>query len=304
MPFGMRHAQSVVVQKRVYVGGGNAGMLMRDRNDYTVMEYDIASIGWNKLPYTACGFAMTAVNNQLVLVGGWEHPLGPYSKVLGVWRAESKEWTHPYPDMSTARSHCSAVVYNEWLAVAGGFGHAGGVPGGKMAKLLSVEVMNTGTKQWYAAPPTPTPWGGMKTAIVGDTWYFMGDYTDASRKSINEVYSVSLPALVPQLHPQDSRGRDKHQVWKEIPGLPITRSTPLSINGSLLAVGGMDKGDTSVTAIHLYQPDTGQWVKVGDLPNPRYSCTCAMVAEKAIFVAGGWSYDPATPSRMDILCIQ
>ena len=121
MPFGMEDSlQSVVVKGRVYVGGGEAGY-----DNYIVMEYDISSGKWAKLPlYRACYFAMTVINNQLVLVGGWEH--GDRSKVLGVWRAESKEWTHPYPDMPTARSHCSAVVYNEWLAVAGGGGNGGG----------------------------------------------------------------------------------------------------------------------------------------------------------------------------------
>ena len=46
--------------------------------------------------------------------------------------------------------------------------------------LSSVEVMNTDSKQWYAGPPTPTPWSHMKTAIVGDTCYFMSGYTGAS----------------------------------------------------------------------------------------------------------------------------
>ena len=107
MPFGMA-GQSVVVQGRVYVGGGWVGFGSDDHN--IVMEYDISSGKWAKLtPYRACYFAMTVINNQLVLVGGEEH--GGCSKVLGVWRAESKEWTHPYPDMPTARPSCSAVVY-------------------------------------------------------------------------------------------------------------------------------------------------------------------------------------------------
>ena len=37
------------------------------------------------------------------------------SKVLGLWRADSKEWTHPYPDMPTARAQGSAVVYKECM---------------------------------------------------------------------------------------------------------------------------------------------------------------------------------------------
>ena len=274
MPFGMvDYVQSVVVQGRVYVGGGEAGC-----DKYIVMEYDISSEKWAKLPpYRACYFAMTVINNQLVLVGGWEH--GVRSKVLGVWRAESKEWTHPYPDMPTARSHCSAVVYNEWLAVAGGW--YGG-------RLSSVEVMNTDSKQWYAAPPTPTPWSHMWTAIVGDTCYFMGGLTAGSYDYNTVVYSVSLPALISQLPSLDSRERGKqHQIWKEIPGLPTTRSTPLSIRGSLLAVGGRDEYDKAVSAILLYQPDTEEWVKVGDLAIPQYDCTCAMITDTEMLVAGG-----------------
>ena len=98
---------------------------------------------------------------------------------------------------------------------------------------------------------------------------------------------MSLPALISQLHLQGS-GK-QHQIWKEIPGLQTTHSTPLSISGSLLAIGGKDKDHNLkvVTAIHLYQPDTAAWVKVGDLPTPRYSCTCAMITKREILVAGG-----------------
>ena len=277
MPFGMGdYVQSVVMQGRVYVGGGGA----RYANNYTVMEYDISSGKWTELPpYRARYFAMTGIDNQLVLVGGREH--NGYSKVLGVWRAESKEWTHPYPDMPTAHAHCSAVVYNEWLAVAGGLVDVG--------MLSSVEVMNTDSKQWYAGPPTPAPWSHMKRGIVGDTCYFIGGLTGQFIGTPpTVVYSVSLPALISQLSSLDSRERGKqHQIWKEIHGLQTTYSTPLSIRGSLLAVGGRDKDDKAVSAILLYQPDTGEWVKVGDLPNPRYNCTCAMITDTEMLVAGG-----------------
>ena len=279
MPFEMGgYVQSVLVQGRVYVGGGVNGWGSND--NYIVMEYDISSGKWAKLPpYRAWGFAMTVINNQLVLVGGREH--GPYCKVLGVWRAESKEWTHPYPDMPTARSQCSAAFYNEWLAVAGGVGDG-------VVRLSSVEVVNTGTKQWHwhAAPPTPTPWAQMRTAIVGDSCYFMGGVTYGLDTTV--VYSVSLPALISQLHLQGSRkGGKQHQIFQEIYGLQTALSAPLSISGSLLAVGGIDKQGKAVTAIQLYQPDTGEWVKVGDLPTPRYQCTCTMIADREMLVTGG-----------------
>ena len=252
-------------------GGGGAGV----DNRHIVMTYNISAGKWATLPpYSKHYFAMTVIDNQLVLVGGRGLD-GVKSKVLGVWSEDSKKWTHPYPDMTTPRDSCSAVVYNQYLVVAEGWG-AG-------VRLSSVEVMNTDTKQWYAGPPTPIAWRQMKTAIVGDTCYFMGGIIQGCYT--NKVYSVSLPALVSQLN-SDSSAKDT-QTWKELPQLPVTRAAPLSISGSLLAVGGKDKDRKAVSALHLYQPDAGQWVKVADLPSPRYHCTCVMISDKELIVAGG-----------------
>ena len=263
MPFGMSNIQSVQVQGTLYVGGGGAG----GNNMYIVMTYDISAGKWATLPpYSTCYFAMTAIDN-LVLVGGGGHDGD--SKVLGMWSEDSKKWTHPYPDMTTPRRSCSAVMYNQqYLVVAGGWGAAG--------RLSSVEVMNTDTKQWYAGPPTPIAWSSMKTANVGDTCYFMGGWIEGFYTT-----KVSLPALVSQLN-SDSSAKDT-QTWKELPQLPVTHAAPLSISGSLLAVGGV-KGRKAVSALHLYQPDAGQWVKVADMPTQRRCCTCTMIEK---IVAGG-----------------
>ena len=293
MPFRMAgYVQSVVVQGRAYVGGGYDVLGSDDNN--TVMEYDINSGKWAKLvPYTVRDFAMTAINNQLVLVGGWPRGNG-HSSVLGVWSDE--KWTYPYQDMPTARSWCSAVVYNEWLIVAGGWGDDKGC-------VSHVEVMNTGSKQWSRSVAPPTPWSSTRIAIVGDTCYCLGGTTGQSIAT-TEVYSASLPDLTSQLCSFNSKEKgNKHQIWKEIPGLQTTRSAPLSIRGSLLAVGGRDENEKAVTAIHLYQPDTGEWVKVGDLPTPRYDCTCAMITDREMIVVGGIDDDGSSLCRSDILQI-
>ena len=269
MPFGMfGPIQSVQVQGTLYVGGGAAA----GDNDYIVMTYDISAGKWATLPpYSTRLFAMTAIDNHLVLVGGRGRH-GVRSKALGVWNEDTKKWTHPYPDMTTPSYSCSAVVYNQYLVVAGDGG-----------RLSSVEVMNTDTKQWYAGPPTPIAWISMKIAIVGDTCYFMGGVIQGCYT--NKVYSVSLPALVSQPN-SDSSAKDT-QTWKELPQLPVTEAAPLSIGGSLLAVGGRCKDRKAVSALHLYQPDAGQWVKVADLPSPRYLCTCNRISDKELIVAGG-----------------
>ena len=274
MPFWMSiDVQSVLVQGTLYVGGGTAH---NGDNEYIVMIYDTSGGKWAMLPpYSTRFFAMTVIETHLVLVGGVGRD-GSNSKVLGVWSEDSKEWTHPYPDMTTPRHSCSAFTYKSWLVVAGGW--VAGVT------LSSVEVMNTDTKQWYAGPPTPIAWSEMKTAIVGDTCYFMGGHIEGIGWT-NKVFGVSLPALVSQLN-TDSSAKDTW-TWKEIPLLPANRAAPLSISESLLAVGGQNKDRKALNALHLYQADAEQWVKVADMPTPRYHCTSIMTTDKELLVAGG-----------------
>ena len=275
MPFEKgSYVQSVVVEGIVYVGGGYAGH--GSDNNYIVMTYDISTGKWATLPpYRVWGFAITAINNQLVLVGGREHDDGR-SKVVGVWDAGNQQWTQPYPEMHTARSSCSAVVYRDWLVVVGGVSI-------DSVDVSSVEVMNTNSKQWYAGPPTPEPWSLMRTAVVGDMCYFMGGVI--SMDPTYKVYTVSLSALTSGLTSKEPR--KESPMWSKVSGLHVqlAYSTPLSISGSLLVVGGKDR--KVETAIYLYKPDTGKWVKVGDLPTPRRDCICAKITDKEILVAAG-----------------
>ena len=267
----------------MYVGGGDAGW--DSANNCVVMAYDIASGKWATLPqYTTSGFAMTAINTGLVLVGG-EKRIGSgnngVSNILGVFRADDKEWTHPFPGMEAARYLCSVVVFDEWLVVAGGKTVGGHI-------LSSVEILHINSKQWYAGPPAPTPWYSMKTALVGDTCYFIGG--NMNRTATNKVYSLSLASLVT---------RPKSDIWMEVQTeLQTARSTPLSISGSLLVVGGWVR-NKATAEILLYQPDTRNWINIGELPAPRSNCTCALMAEKTILVAGGFDGN-ATLKRTDI----
>ena len=273
MPFEMSGpVQSVVVQGKVYVGGGDGYSSATDGS--TLMEYDISSGGWATLPpYRTCLFAIAVINNQLVLVGGWVDCSHSASKMLGVWRADRHTWTHPYPDMPTPRSRCSVIACNQWLVVAGGWTGQN--------DLSIVEVLNTDSKQWYAGPPTPTPWSNFKAVTIEDKRYLMGGQSTC-------VYSVSLPVLISHLNSAAS-SEGGEQIWKEIPGLHLTESAPLAMYGALLAVGGRPGllGKCK-RCIHLYQPSTKKWVKVGDLPSPCHSCTCVMITDTEVLVAGGW----------------
>ncbi len=263
MPFGMYGYQSVVINGMVYVGGGWTNR----ENMYIVMTYDTHSGRWGTLPpYRTHGFGMTVIRDQLVLVGGG--CADENGKSIGVWRSADKEWVDLYPDMPTPRWRSSVVTYNEWLIVAGGYN-------GEC--LSSVDVMNIDTKEWYSGPPAPTGFLSMKTATVGDMCYYMGGHPDGC--AINRV---SLPALISQVK---SRNIDP-QIWKKISPLNVAYSTPLSIGGCLLALGGMSQGN-GVTSIQHYRPESDDWIQVGDLPSPLSDCTCAVINDGDVLVAGG-----------------
>ena len=270
MPFTMSYyIQSVEVEGAVYVGGGDA---VKDEDSYTVMAYDMQSHKWHTLPpYSARNFAMTTINNKLILVGGYRDYDGAEVDQLGVWKTDSNQWTRPFPAMPTPRYSPSATSYKHWLVVAGGK---------RKGSLSTVEVLDIDSKQWSTAPSTPIPWYRMKSTIIGNTWYLMGGTQIGIDTA--DVYSVSLEALV------SHSASDSSKIWNKIAPLNCERSSPLSLEGSLLALGGRDLKKRCVSTIQRYVPETNTWVPAGELPHPLRNCTCSMTAGR-LHVFGGYS---------------
>ena len=222
MPVAMGdYIQSVQINDTVYVGGGGTG---RDENKYIVMAYNTLSYQWYTLSqYSTRGFAMTTINNKLVVVGGLNRD-GSASSELGEWQPDSSQWAHPFSLMTTPHWLPSATSYRQWLVVAGGHHEI---------CLQTIEILDVFNMQWSSGPSTPTPWTMTKSITIGDTWYLMGGRCEGVCCS-PDVYSVSLEALVSH----SSSGSSN--IWNKLPSLNCTRSCPINIEGSLLAVGGED----------------------------------------------------------------
>ena len=99
------------------------------------------------------------------------------------------------------------------------------------------------------------------------------------------VYKVNLNELITEAVSKKATPTP----WQVISDTPLKHSSPLSVGGSLLAVGGLDDRRHLISSIHLYQPDTRRWVKVEDLPTACYSCTCSVLPSGVVIVAGGWA---------------
>ncbi len=272
MPAAMsNYIQSVEINDTVYVGGGYTD---REDDKYIVMTYNTQSCQWHTLPpYSTRGFAMTTINNKLVVVGGSNRDRSDSSSELGEWQPDSIQWTYPFPPMPTPRLCPSATSYKHWLVVAGGC-HG-------VCLQASVEVLDISNMQWSTGPFTPTPWRMMKSTTIGDTWYLMGGECKGVSWS-PDVYCVSQDAIVSHSSSYSSN------LWSKLPSLNSTRSCPLNIGGSLLAVGGRDKKSWKpVSTIQRYVPETNTWVQAGQLPHAVGDCTCIMTSDK-VHVMGGY----------------
>ncbi len=260
--------QSVVIGDTVYVGGGLAD---NERDMCTVMKLEQDQ--WTKLPeYTAKWFAMTSLANRLVLVGGIDPRNLKRANQLAVF--ESGEWTHPYPPMNIARRSSTAVSFNNHIIVAGGRDDY-------RCAISSVEVLDVASRRWYIAQSLPNPRSDLKSTLIGNTLYLMGGYDHTG--VTKTVHHVDLNELVAKA----LSNLDTPTPWQTLQEVPLVCSALLSIGRSLLAVGGQDDRVNQSSSIHLYQPDTRRWVKVGDLPTARDNCTCSVLPSGEVIVAGG-----------------
>ena len=66
------YPKTAVLQKNIYVGGGHAAAGNISEN-CTIQVYDVDKDKWYCLPKYSCRkFAMTIINSQLTLVGGYD----------------------------------------------------------------------------------------------------------------------------------------------------------------------------------------------------------------------------------------
>ena len=155
--------QSVVFKNFVYVGGGDTD---NDRDRCTVMRLNLQRDEWTKLPrYNAMWFAMTSLDNQLVLVGGREPVTREVTNRVAVF--VSGRWTNPYPPMNTARHSSTAVSFKNHIIVAGGLSDQGNI-------TSSVEVLDVEAGRWYSAESLPNARSQLRSTLIGDTLYLIG----------------------------------------------------------------------------------------------------------------------------------
>ena len=282
MLYAMSDSHAVILQKKVYIGGGWAS---DDCDECTVQVYDMEKEEWSRLPrYRYKWFGMTVINSCITAVGGWDRSVGKVTDRLAVFDPTSQNWTCPHPPMPTPRHRPAVSAYDKWLLAAGGY------DGGRI--LSTVELLNTSTNQWLTASPLPAMCRNLTSTVDHDSsvWYLVA-YT-------KQVFCASLPEIIQQTVSQ-STNCEAPSLWRRLPDTPLGFSAVTTLRGSLLTLGGNDSG-TSSTAIYLYQPESRRWDRLGDLPAAREYCSCIPLPSGELLVAGGEEGYDRYSSRVDV----
>ena len=255
-----------MLSDKVYVGAGNTSNGLNVTS--TVMVYNVPNDEWSLLPvYDYYWFGMTSLDNKLVLVGGVVKGTDDRTSKLGVW---DDEWVDTLlPPMPTARSGPTVVTYkNRWLVVAGGYCYF---------SVRTVEILDTLTGYWHCATPLPEPQYKMSSTLIGNVWYLLGGYPSSDQQTLSICVCVDdlIYHAVFQSTPSLS-------LWQCLPDTLSAKCTALSLNGALLAVGGVN-----CPFINLYKPSIKSWVKVGELTSARYACACTVLPSGKLLILGG-----------------
>ena len=284
MEYGMTfYPDCVVLERSVYMGGGRTGW---GGDEYCIQVYNVDADSWSHLPkYEYRCFAMTVINHHLTLVGGGDDDW-KVTNQLAVYEPSSQNWTYPYNPMPTPRHRPAVLMHGIWLLVAGGFD-------ARLTNLATVELLNTSTNQWLATSSLPTTCRLLTSAIVDDYGYLI--------MNSKQVFRVSLPDIVSHTVDQSTASKSP-ALWCRLPDTPLSCSTAISLRGYLLAVGGSHDNSTR-TDIHLYQPESEQWTKVGELPNVRQYCTCVVLPSGEVLVAGGEESSVELTSRVNVASV-
>lgn len=264
--------------------------LTADHYARTVYKYHLQEDKWVELnKYKYVWFAMAILNNKLTVVGGYDTSTQNITNEIAVW--ETNNWMYPYPHMSTRRHSTAVATYKHWLVVAGG---VTGVDS-EHSDLDTVEVLDTESQrcQWLSTTPLPMICRHMKSVIVHDKLFLIGGTL------AKQALFISLESIIEQ----SGATSTPTEQWSTLQETPLEYSAAIAFSGSLLTVGGRLDKDYSA-AIHIYQSETKQWKKVGDLPTPRSSCSCTLLPNREILVVGGKRSPAERTDRVDAVTLK
>ncbi|BDX34374.1 hypothetical protein TUM20985_49210 [Mycobacterium antarcticum] len=296
----------------VAVGGLSAGQVLK-----TVSVMDLSAKTWAGLPDMSTarhGMAVAAVEKSVYVIGGATDAgdsqvtstaetlkLAPRKlQPASAWRS--------LPDAPTPRLMMAWTVLDDKIWIAGGMSH------GDMLQM--VQSYDPQTRAWQAQPPLPVPLHHATATTYRGEMVVIGGATDELANASNKVYAlrgsnwVELPSLtharaaaaaavvgdelvvvggqnekelVPQTEVFDG------QSWKDVADLPTPREHLAAVSDGtyLYTLGGRFlSADKNSAAFERFDPQSGQWTKLVDMPTPRGSYGATVVDGRIVALGG------------------
>ena len=273
-------ASAVMVNDHIYVCGGSCP----DRDlERQVQVFSVNDCTWSTLPeslqYRCRG---AAINNKLVLIGGREATSRRVTNVVSTWTGQG--WQQDLPPMPTKRVGPGVTTYHTSVVVAGGLGED------KQTLFSSIDILNITTRQWWtlATLQLPQPMYTMQFTISSTHLCVAsaGISYDAATKTCTtsrDVWQLPVTALENILTSGDNS--TPHQ-WTKVAPTPFYNSAILQDTAHIVAVGG-NKSGKPTSDVFVYNPDSVEWSKVGQLSVPRARCAVVSLSRTSFIVCGG-----------------
>ena len=262
-----RQECTIILQWDVHHGFQVNGKVYVNNHRSDIQVYEYQKNKWSlhcKAPDKLNNFAMTVLNGQLVLAGG-ERREHKYSKSLtvvkevAVWNSSLKVWEYPYPPMPKARHSALLISYLHYLIAVGGSDIS--------RSIGSVEILDTSRSQWHIAEPLPKPSSLKQSACVLDTLYVLGSSSHLFRASISMLVSRAT-----------SKRKSSTPTWEMLPDIPFQCSGLVAYENSLITIDS----STVIPGIHVYNADTNEWTRRGDLPTTLCVKLCVKLLNYAL----------------------
>ena len=297
IPTAMSFGQSVVINGKVYYGGG---FCAKDGDEYNIHCYNPLQDKWMTLPPTNVRyFGLGQINGELVTVGGLRYieVTNGFTHSQGIhkFKEHSQAWKRSIRPMPTARYCPTVLSHPSCLVVAGGMKYP------ENSMLDTVEIYNINTSQWSQTDKLPIACYLLSGVVNKDMVYLVGGEDGEQRQnkiltaSVNELLSNAIPVTQPNEEHRTNASQECDSAWNEVASTPAYCPSAVTVSGMVLAMGGVRSYDfsenQSVKGIYAYSTSMNSWIQIGDLPAPVGCMAIAALSLTKFVVIGGLNED-------------
>jgi non-specific serine/threonine protein kinase len=212
------------------------------------------------LPEPRTEVAAAPLSGRIVVVGGFLAS-GGNSRRVDSYDPRSDRWSR-LPDLPVSVDHAAAASWRGRLVVVGGYGPE--------RQPLRAAFLFDG-RAWRRLPAPPEERAAAAAAATSDgrVWVVGGRTRRGLAKT---ALSLDLETLR----------------WRTVAGpTPREHLAATALRGRVYAIGGRLAGyDTNLAVVEAYDPVSGRWSRLADLPDPRGGTGAAAIAGRVVSIGG------------------